>query len=520
MILNFTVPKELYSQIDDYDVQKPKVVVASSSTKPRKVNNFPKAGIPEQLIPVDILPKQNLIDAIQTLNTQENDNWYYAHRSIYVETNINKILITKKANKYWFAIWFNPKNDSPVFSYSICLRNLKSYKDLRRGSLWVEHDIKEEDFVNVKHNKKDYLYFHKSVTKEDLINQNFNQSHIIVDERKEEFFNPFKSKISNHILVWDKYSIFEAYKTSMATLVGCHDKSNDFSWSPDYKYIISKLNVRKVFEEKLDTPFFRKKLNSICQKFIDQYKSKDFDRWSCKFEYKFIEILNFVDGLYASEISVDYLQQMWIDLEFDINIDTYRYARFFHLTDDLKNWFKNNVPIKSFINMYCKDYRLMSDTIGMIIDILRKNQEIKYTGRWRAQDFHDWAMGEQWKLCNKNEKLPQDLFPAPIKVDKMTFIQPINTHQLSSWGRAARNCVGSSTYSNGILKKNHFIILGLKENEPYLTIQARLENENLKVVQIKKTCNANLTHLEEQEYSLAFKKALMIRSQEVANAIQ
>jgi hypothetical protein len=49
----------------------------------------------------------------------------------------------------------------------------------------------------------------------------------------------------------------------------------------------------------------------------------------------------------------------------------------------------------------------------------------------------------------------------------MTFIQPINTHQLSSWGRAARNCVGSSTYSNGILKKNHFIILSLKENQPY-----------------------------------------------------
>ena len=96
MILNFTVPKELYSQIDDYDVQKPKVVAASSTAKPRKVNNFHKAGIPEQLIPVDILPKQRLIDVIQTLNTQENDNWYYARRSIYVGHNDNKILITKK----------------------------------------------------------------------------------------------------------------------------------------------------------------------------------------------------------------------------------------------------------------------------------------------------------------------------------------------------------------------------------------------------------------------------------------
>lgn len=516
MLLNFTIPKELYSQIDDYDVQKPKVVAAPSATKPRKVNNFPKAGIPEQLVPADVLPKAQLLGAIQTLNVQQNDAYYYDYRSVEIEHNDNKIMITKKANKYWFAIWFNTKSESPVFSHSICFRNLKSYKDYRRGAVWSEYNLKEEDFKIVKHSKKDYLYFCKSVTKEELINRTFESSRVLVDTRKEVFSNAFRSRISKYIPTWDNYGIFEAYTTSMATLVGCHHRAKDFSWTPDYNYIISKLSVTPKFKEKLDTPFFRKKLNSICQNFIDQYQSKNFDRWSSKFEYKFIELLNFVDDLYGSEISVDYLQQMWVDLEFDTNTDAYRYSRFFALNDVIRNWFKENIPIKSFINMYCKDYRLMGDTISMIIDILRKNQEIKYTGRWRAQEFHDFVMGEQWKLCNKNEKLPQDLFPSPVKVDKMTFIQPINTHQLASWGRAARNCVGSSTYSNGILKKNHFIILGLKENEPYLTIQARLENEQLKVVQIKKTCNAGLTFAEEKEYHQAFTKALMIRAQEVA----
>jgi hypothetical protein len=97
----------------------------------------------------------------------------------------------------------------------------------------------------------------------------------------------------------------------------------------------------------------------------------------------------------------------------------------------------------------------------------------------------------------------------------MTFIQPINTHQLAQWGRAARNCVGSSSYYNGIIKKTHFIILALDKNEPYLTIQARLEGELLKVVQIKKTCNASLSSLEEMQYQKAFQAALLARSAEL-----
>jgi hypothetical protein len=42
-----------------------------------------------------------------------------------------------------------------------------------------------------------------------------------------------------------------------------------------------------------------------------------------------------------------------------------------------------------------------------------------------------------WTIKNPNQALPQDLFPTPIKVldDNeltWTFIQPIDTHQLSN----------------------------------------------------------------------------------------
>jgi hypothetical protein len=99
----------------------------------------------------------------------------------------------------------------------------------------------------------------------------------------------------------------------------------------------------------------------------------------------------------------------------------------------------------------------------------------------------------------------------------MTYIQPIDTHQLSKWGQAVRNCVGNSTYINGIKNKTHFIILGLKNNEPYLTVQARLENQNFKVIQIAKVCNASLTNEETQEFNKTFSKALEIRTKEIAN---
>lgn len=522
MILNFTIPKELYSQIDDYDVKKPKIVAPQAPARPRRVNNFPKAGIPEQLVPTSVIPKEQLIQIIQQLNTAQTDSYYYDSRTVVHENGENKIMVTKVANKYWFALWFNPNDEKTLFGHSVCLRNLKSYKSSAHGRFWGDNGVTEDDFAVVRHNKKDYLYYQKIVKKEDLVNRTFKCKSIRIDTRNEQFYLLFQNKLKKHILVWDKYSVFEAYTTSIADLVGNYQSKDDFSWTPDYKFLIKKLGniLGTKFIDKLETPFFRKKLTSICENFIKKYNSSDFDRWDNKLETPNFNMLEFVDKIYDYEVSVDYLQQLWNEFDFDSDMNKYKYFSYRIISEETKNWFRENVPVKSFINMFTKDYRNVVDSVSMITDVLRRNPDVKYNGRWRAQEFHDWAMGEQWKICNKNEKLPQDLFPNPIKVDKMTFIQPISTHQLSNYGRAARNCVGSSTYSNGILKKNHFIILALKDNEPYLTIQARLENEQLNVIQIKKNCNAGLLPHEEKEYHDAFKKALMIRSQELVDAVQ
>ena len=197
-------------------------------------------------------------------------------------------------------------------------------------------------------------------------------------------------------------------------------------------------------------------------------------------------------------------------------IEAYAFDVFYH-SEFVTSWMRNNVPAKSFVNMFVRSPSEINDSINMLSDILKWNGVITYEGRWRPKEFHDHIMSEQWKLQYKNEKLNQDLFPQPLKVENMTYIQPIDIHQLAKWGQSVRNCVGNSTYINGIKNRTHFIILGLKNNEPYLTVQAKLENQNFRVIQIEKVCNPVLNTQETQEFNKTFSKALEIRTKEIAN---
>lgn len=507
MILNFKVPENLYNQIDSYDLVKPKV--EKPAVAPKAANIFPKAGIPEQLIPAVVIPKNVLLTAINDLNVRCNDTYWYNTDSIAGTHGTVQYVVSKKANKYWSAIWFDTSKSEIAFGYSYCFRNLKSYKNHRYASFFKEIGLDETDFTVIKHNKKEYLYHTKQVTGADLTGRKFTNVFPVYNTNSGSVFTGLlKTRLREYILVWNNSNnVFDAYNTPLYSLLNVRGVS-DYNWVPDFNYVLSTAN--KELAEKINTPFFRRKFTLMCQTTIDQYNSPNFDRYKLKFNTRYsLDILSWVNSLYKEEMSVDYLQQVWEGLNFDNDYLKYRYFNSHNMS---VKWISDNIPMKSFINMIIRDYGVLMDSISMLRDVLNRNPDLKYTGRWRTQEFHDWIMAEQWKQCNKNQDLPQDLFPAPVKVEGMTFIQPINTHQLAQWGRAARNCVGSSSYYNGIIKKNHFIILALNKNEPYLTIQARLEGEHLKVVQIKKTCNASLNSSEELQYQKLFQNALMIRS--------
>ena len=518
-MINFTIPKPLYAHVEDYDVKKPVELKKQANAKPV----FPKAGIPENLISENILPKERLKNIIQTLN-RDTDTYYNTYATYATTWEERTIVVTKIGNRFWYAIWFD-NSEEVVFNYSLCVRNLKSLKNYKQGIYFQIFGVQEEDFTSQTHNKKDYLYLSRSVTPDDLKNHSYQ----MVDPFRNTYNQPesitsakssFIAKLQTLIKVDAKYSnIFYYYNRSLAMVLGNYQQGYNYHWVPDIDYYLSNGTFSPKLREAVNTPFFKKAINQDISSMIETFNERNTseqerfvikknDSIKCK-----LNAINYLIYLYEDEMTLDYLQQVWSTLGQDHQASYYTS----YINQSVLNWFRENVPVKSFVNMFINSEGPIKDTVIMVYDILRRKPDIdlKYTGRWRPAEFHDFIMSEQWKCNHKNVPLPQDLFPEPVKVDEMTFLQPLDTHMLASYGKVARNCVGSSTYSDGILRKNHFIILALKDNSPYLTIQARVEDQQLKIIQIKKNCNANLLPHEEQEYQDAFKKALMIRSQEL-----
>jgi hypothetical protein len=517
-MLNFTIPKPLYVKVEDYDVKKPVAPKKPASTKP----TFPKAGIPENLVPENILPKQRLTNIITELN-RDTDSYYNNNATFATNWQENTIIVTKIGNRFWYAIWFDI-SEEVVFNYSLCVRNLKSLKSYKDGIYFKMFGVLEDDFTSQTHSKKEYLYLSRSVTPLDLENhsyqmvdsfaRNYNQPESVTNAR-----STFIEKLQRFIKV-DNRNIFYYYNKSLAIVLGNWAQQYNFHWVPDIDYYLSERQFHPKLKEAVNTPFFKKSINQDISFIVETFREADTREKEALFLKRSTSIknrlnaINYLLHLYEDEMTLDYLQQVWSGLGPDHNVSYYSY----YFSQETLIWFRDNVPVKSFVNMFINSEDQIKDTVSMVYDILRQKPDIdlKYTGRWRPTEFHDFIMSEQWKCNHKNVPLPQDLFPKPVKVDEMTFLQPLDLHFLTKWGRAARNCVGSSTYSDGILKKNHFIILALKENVPYLTIQAKVEAETFKVIQIKKQCNSSLNSLEQEEFSKAFKKALEIRTNELA----
>lgn len=291
----------------------------------------------------------------------------------------------------------------------------------------------------------------------------------------------------------------------------------------------------------LETPFFKKERNKVLDCALVQYATATRKDQVQAVIYVFMhKLARLAEVLhYYPNLSLDYAQQAW---EFLDRIDTIRTGS----PIPVLQWLRQNMPASSFIGILkkrvedqadrlndphsMKNWRTglvtvgvheLNDTLSML-DTIWKHQakgddlkplELKKPDRWRINEFHDYLQGESFKLSTPNEVLPQDLFPQPVKVaengDKWTFFQPCDVHQLGSWGKAVRNCVGSAdNYRKGIKNKTHFIILVMMNNQPRFTVQARLRNGLLSVEQIADVCNKNLSDEDRSYYQKTFGMAL------------
>jgi len=250
------------------------------------------------------------------------------------------------------------------------------------------------------------------------------------------------------------------------------------------------------------------------------------------------------ESLSVEMMTRHYLSRMPVKTFFEYTKKTYEEMSKTHRKDELYDRGSDS----RFYNKESETMRFVmhefNDTTSMLKDVLLRfkregklEKDLPSPRRWRMTEFHDHINAEQWKCKTQKEKLPQELFPKPLHIKYMdiapnidtwldsvekysTFclFQPQDTHQLAEWGRAARNCVGSTTYGRGIKKKEHFIVLIMINKVPRYTVQLRLSDQILRIdvgSGIKDIGNRELSREEREFVELVFNHAFTLRTKQL-----
>ena len=313
------------------------------------------------------------------------------------------------------------------------------------------------------------------------------------------------------------------------------------------------------FDEKvtfLATPFFRREAQRVADATNALYHNPEsklddvgtpFKLWRQQIRLAYVLV-----SIYGPDVAVDHIQRMY-------QIGATLIIR--DIRSNAAKWFKQNTPVASFIQWFERalkaqqqewqekpelmqrsmrwgdsglptfNFSDFNDTAEMMNTLHhRQTNDLEYSkrdatlldletpSRWRLADFHDHVSAKLWLTANKNEDMPQDLFPAPVKVEHLgsvwTFFQPRDIHQLGQWGQAVRNCVGNAdSYREGVKKKTHFIVLAMIDQRPRFTMQIKVRNGALEVDQIADIGNRRLDDNERSSYELTFAKALILQDQ-------
>ena len=307
-----------------------------------------------------------------------------------------------------------------------------------------------------------------------------------------------------------------------------------------------------ISKDLLQSKWFRNKVNMMCTKTSAAFNSADPNNASVKpICQPLAELIKFVE-------SADHLYRLYPDINDDLVKSRYDLLVETEFRVNHKDlallWIQNNLSHDSFLNMLAKfheykqreaedetdDYRRnwnmhewtglysffwrdFDDILSMLNQVLTYNNTKQDASiqlnpqpkRWRFQEWHDHLMAETWKIQNPNHDLPQKLFPRPISTDGHTFFQPIDTHQLAHWGRAAHNCVGSSNYVEGIKKYKFMIVLCMIGGKPRYTVQLKVDSGMMHVSQIADVGNKRLDDQERSAVEQAFSAALQQRESQL-----
>lgn len=565
--MQFSLPSNLKEQLIAYD-PKLKALARSSKPKPSKSKKaqYP-LGVPEDLIPEHIVDKEHVIQAVKVINQQEASQRYRCFTNRSYNQDMQSIT-TAKAIVYhfqsmWIAAWLPNKDEDYIFGYTYAFKTapstLNKVSKYDRGHI----DLTEEKIR--KYGRTEFYVYTELVTAESMVGQrkldkwthsDLNSYSSRSRDICEHGVKPFVEALRNSIPHWKDHSssIFERINpeennyyrilspNSLGTVYKDSAPNFDIYLAHAAIYSNDKEETFSKTEKILNTPWFKKYITTQCQLIIEKFNDP-------KTEYK-SEFTTIHNTLLHNIRWIVFILEVYPDCPVDflrtaVNDNVFNWIQVpwanVRNNSTWKEWISQNMPIDSWFKILTKfaeereanhnperakiTYRFnyLEDTFDMLIRIFDAGKTIEPPKRWRIKELHDHVQSEAWKISNPNENLPQDLFPAPIKIQSSettwTFFQPIDTHQLAQWGQAVRNCVGSaSTYVNNVKAKKEFLVLCLVDNKPQFTVQLKVSNGVMDVVQIAGVSNSSLLSEEREQYQSRFAEALKIRESELCSA--
>lgn len=575
--MQFQLPTNLQTKLIAYDPQL-KALARTQKESTAKKSKYP-LGNPVDLIPNDIITAARLQDAIDAINKEPAPGRYREFTKVTAKVTITHAILYHY-EQVWYAAWLPPKGKETDYIYGYTY----AYKDTdtTRKILPVNLRRATDDCVSKPSGRCTFVTYTQQVTKQDVIDgrdtRNWNIPNVNAYAKKSrrlhEPIKRFEAQVQKSIPQWeDSRTMFERIKTiCIADLLTnsyqeeywmTRDKSK---WLPSVDSVLSFIkdddttsaldiikhgcSGYKSILHILDTPFFRKWIQNECSKSIESFNNPDNETkaniiqpWNTIFHL--CKQIKTIHNIWGDKCPLDYYQTN-LDALLCVTVDSgYRTKISFP-------WLVQHMPVASFFTwinkfyetkadehldnlhsmryymsmhtgLYVFPFRELEDTLSMVTTVLEDKGELAPPKRWRITEFHDYVQAEAWKVSNVNEGLPQDLFPAPIKVQhndqQWTFIQPIDTHQLAAWGQAVRNCVGNATnYAEGVRKKQHFIVLCMIDNKPQFTVQLKVSMGMMTVDQIAGLSNARLTEEQRESYTKVFGQALQQREEVLASA--
>jgi hypothetical protein len=516
-------------------------------------------------------------DAIDLINAEPVERRHHEFKRITgfgPDAKSSTVGILYHYESVWYAAWLPPKGKEQDYVYGFAI----AYKDNKTSKGMIPYVVSNiQDTQSTTYGRSNFITYSRVVTKQDIINGYDRLMSEIPSlswkkgGQMREVIKRFRDSLADTIPTWNdsRHGIFGRIKNSNYVKILETERyipEEDWNtWKPSVDNVFEIIDglrgglndynwgYYKPIRHIIDKPFFRKWIQAKCDEVV--LRLKDTDNQS---EMIVKHPWNQITVLFKA---IGYVHHVWPDCPVDYyqthldNLLALYNLRWPFEGNRVGNWLNEHMPVASFFHIVTKHleeaktpvgnrpflpcticrstgltqyyFSNWHDTLQMLHRVLcdkeAKNETFAPPKRWRLTEFHDYVQAEAWKVENTNHKLPQDLFPEPIKLtlddQAWTFIQPIDTHQLAAWGQAVRNCVGdASSYADGVRKKKHFIVLAMLDNKPTFTIQLEVDKGMMSVKQIVGTCNARLTGDQQDSYTKAFAQALKLQESRLQSA--